>query len=283
MPLSTRLARRGALIWSVDFDDHALDVATRAGTTTLGLHPIPEAPAEDDLSLESMLRQIREPEFRRLADGARSRGIDLEFEFHAMNVLLPRAEFADHPEWFRMNDRGERTAQLNLCPSNPDALETVAGNSGWLVEQLAEFSTHRYFFWTDDNGDYCHCAPCSQLSPSDQALTIYNHILRGVRRVDPLGTVAYLAYQATLPAPVNVRPEEGIFLEYAPIDRDSRFALSDDRRPMNVTERGALPGLIAYFGVAEAQALDYWFGQLSLLRVEASVRRAALVSRRDAG
>ncbi len=55
----------------------------------------------------------------------RALGFKVEFEYHATSWLFPREEFQNHSEWFRMDEQGERTQDVNLCPSNPDALAYI--------------------------------------------------------------------------------------------------------------------------------------------------------------
>lgn len=253
------LKKRGLLIWAHDFGEYWIDAAQRLQLTTLGLHPIPMLPAGDTRSAEALLCALQEDDFRMKATALQRRGIDLEIEMHAMHLLLPHAEYAQHPEWFRMDEVGVRTCDLNFCPSNEDALAYVENRAAALAEQLAPYThSHRYFLWIDDCSHYCHCEKCESLSPSDQALTIYNRILRGLRRVDPAATQSFLAYQATIAAPTRVRPDPGIFLEYAPIDRDSAFALANPACIKNVTQAVHLPALLAMFGKENAQVLEYW-------------------------
>ena len=59
-------------------------------------------------------------------------------------------------------------------------------------------------------------------------------------------------------APRKIRPEEGIFLEYAPIDRDSAFALDDPSCWKNVCQTAPLRELLEVFGTKDAQVLEYW-------------------------
>lgn len=251
--------RRGILIEALDFGERWINLASEAGLSTLGLHPIPGLPEEDPRSLESLLERMKTDSF--LADVGRLKalGMELTVEAHAMHWLLPRRHFDDHPEWFRMNEVGKRTGDLNLCPCSEPALQVVEDRTAELAVQIAAVSdAHRYFLWIDDNSQYCHCDSCKELSPSDQALQVYNRMLQGVRRADPRGTLAYLAYQQTLEAPTRVIPSEGIFLEYAPIDRDSRFAFSDPRIAKNNAQRSTLPALLARFGTEGSQVLEYW-------------------------
>ena len=253
------LKKRGLLIWAHDFDTYWLDAAKRLNLTTLGLHPIPLLPADDFRSAEALLNDLKTEAFREKAEALQKEGIDLEIEMHAMHLLLPHEAFAAHPEWFRMDEVGVRTCDLNFCPSNEEALQYVENRAAALAAQLAPYTrSHRYFLWIDDSSRYCHCGQCEAFSPSDQALIIYNRILKGLKRVDPLATQSFLAYQGTIAAPTRVRPTPGIFLEYAPIDRDSAFAMANPACQKNVSQAVHIPALMALFGKENAQVLEYW-------------------------
>lgn len=127
-----------------------------------------------------------------------------------------------------------------------------------LTNAIAAVSdAHRYHLWIDDNSQYCHCDACRELSPSDQAMKVYNRMLIGVRRADSKGTLAYLAYQKTIQPPTSIVPSDGIFLEYAPVDRDSRFSLNDPEIARNVAESSHIRPLLARFGTEGSQVLEY--------------------------
>ena len=64
---------------------------------------------------------------------------------HAVRSLLPASEFGEHPEWFRMNESGERVTDYNLCSSNVEAMDYVAERAAEAARQLYR-STDRYFF-----------------------------------------------------------------------------------------------------------------------------------------
>jgi hypothetical protein len=236
-----------------------VSLASKAKLTTLGLHPIPEADAEDPRSLEFLLKAIETLSFKRDALELRNRGIDLELELHAMSWLMPRREFDANPGWFRMDIGGNRVSDSNVCPCNEGALRYIEDRARLLARLIAPLATaHRYYLWIDDNGKYCHCERCKELSASDQAMIIYNTMLTGVRNADPLGTLSYLAYQHTISVPAKVAPLPGIFLEYAPIDRDSRFAMNDASIEKNASACSHLPALLERFGRKGAKVLEYW-------------------------
>ncbi len=229
------------------------------GLTALGLHPVSEAPGEDPRSMEGMLQGMKTDDFRRAAEMLFKRGIDLEFELHAMRFLMPPENFREHPQWFRVNEHGSRSCDFNCCVSCWEALDFVQERARLLAEQIAPFSTsHRYSFWTSDSGKFCHCEKCRELSLSDQALILYNRILRGIREEDPQASHSFLAYQNTMRAPEKVRPDGGIFLEFAPFDRDSSFAIGDKNCRRNAEQADTLGPLFEMFGTKGSQVLEYW-------------------------
>src|SRR5262249_38461375 len=119
---------------------------------------------------------------------------------------------------FRINAAGERTPDANLCVSSPTALEIVAENAAAIGKALRP-TTGRYFLWGDDGRDGCRCPQCRGLSDSDQALLLSNRLLDALHADDPRAQVAHLAYLNTLWPPTQIRPQPGVFLEYAPIRR----------------------------------------------------------------
>src|SRR5262249_20504031 len=106
--------------------------------------------------------------------------LDVEYELHAMRELLPRSLFENDKNLFRMNEKGERTPDANLCVHSKGALETVAENALRIAIELVP-TTGRYFLWGDDGASWCRCSKCAGLSDSDQALFLENHVVRALR------------------------------------------------------------------------------------------------------
>ena len=222
----------------------------------LALHPVGGRNAPDSLS--GLLEQVKTPAFRDFYEQVHTLGMTLEYEMHTLSWLLPRAEFAAHPQWFRQNEVGERTPDANLCASNEEALSYLEERTALLASLLPQ-QGDRYFYWLDDiRGARCLCPRCREMSASDQALTVLHRMLRGLRRVNPRARLCYLAYIDMIAPPTVVRPEEGIFLEYAPIDRDLTRPIGDASCEKNAAEARHLKPLIEYFGASGAQVLDYW-------------------------
>lgn len=247
------LKRRGVVIDPEEFDDVWERRIYDAGINVLGLHPNPKGRPAAQV-IESFLTEQNRAAIERLERS----GISVEWEMHTLSWLLPRQLFDRHPDWFRMNEKGERTPDFNLCTSSEGALETVSAAAAELAK-LFRPKSNRYYFWLDDVAQSgCRCPECSRLSCADQALKAYNAIARGIRRVNPEAKQCYLAYHDTNAVPRQVQPEEGIFLEYAPMVRDFDKCIADASSEKNSRESRQLAGLLDFFGREGAQVLDYW-------------------------
>lgn len=248
--------RRGILVHPEELDEIWLEDIHRAGINVLGLHPV--GGKEADQTLRKAIERHGTMAFQALLSKARAMGIEVEYEAHALRYLLPEERFSEHPEWFRMDENGARTTDFNMCASNEEALDELTKQAAALTRAL-DTGSRRHFWWADDvKGHICCCPECRKLSASDQLMRITNAIHRGVRKVQPDGMTAFLAYCDTVKPPETVMPEEGVFLEYAPIQRDSHRPINDPDCEKNAAETEGLEQLIAFFGRKHSQVLEYW-------------------------
>lgn len=247
---------RGIIIFPSELTRRSVRQIIESGLDAVGIHAAFTDSGKN--CVQNLIDLLKNEEFKKNLQMLRSAGIVVEYELHAMDWLLPHTAFDQHPEWFRMNDAGVRKADFNFCPSNQEALTYVEEKAQELAKLLPSPQSHRFYFWIDDNGEYCHCPQCQGLNASDQALIVYNHILKGIRKSDPQGKQCYLAYQKTIQAPQRIKPDAGIFLEYAPIDRMSGLAINDLRCEKNIGQKNALGGLLRVFGTKDSQVLEYW-------------------------
>lgn len=248
--------RRGIIVHPEELTLDWLDWMREAKLNTLGLHPVGGVQAHK--TLQQAINEHYLSAGTALRAEANARGIEVEYEAHAMAWLLPRHLFQREPGWFRENRSGERTADFNLCPSNSEALAYVTGRAAVLAA-LLDTGVSRYFFWLDDVTDCaCHCPDCRQLSSSDQQLRTVNAMLTGLRRYNRSAKLCYIAYHDAMDVPRKVQPLDGVFLEYAPIKRDFHRPINDMDSPENVSEARSLRELVAFFGAQDARVLDYW-------------------------
>ena len=189
-------------------------------------------------------------------------GIDLEFEEHMMSFLLPRDLFDTHPEYFRMDENGNRTKDANGCPSSEGALEQVRKNAREIGLNY-EPTNDKYYFWLDDGGDICHCPKCKDLNASDQALIFENEVIKSLKTINPNAKLAHLCYFNTLYAPEVTEPHPDIFLEFAPFYRTWAEPLANTWAKGNnglshADYLKALKENLDVFPAETAQVLEYW-------------------------
>jgi hypothetical protein len=223
--------------------------AKSAGLTTIGIH--------HQNSPRAVIDWIRTDPGRRFLEACGRLGLEVEYELHAMKELLPRRLFEKSPEFFRMDERGHRNPDANLCVHSPAALDIAAENAVAIAKILRP-TTGRYFYWGDDGQPWCRCPECKGLSDSDQATLLENHLLRALRRHDPRASLAHLAYLNSLSPPARVRPEPGVFLEYAPIKRRYDILYEKQSGPGQADGLEALDANLKVFPADTAQVLEYW-------------------------
>ena len=237
-----------------ELDTAWIDKMTALGVDTLGIHPAGGQTSHENVAND--LAIFESPDFQSLVDYAHAKGLSVAYELHAARYLLPSALFSTHPDWFRMNEQGERVADFNFCVTNTEAMEFISQRAIELTERLYG-SAKDYFLWLDDvSGRFCHCPTCRTLSPSDQNLTAMNAIVTALRKKDPHARLAYLAYYEGVRPPTRVKPADGIFLEYAPFER---YYPRQTPRPINDDDRAELEALLAVFEPKDAWILEYWF------------------------
>ena len=241
------------LVHPDEFTDRWIDRAVQLGLDNLSMHPVGGDGAAH--SLAALLEDLEKPAFRARIDRAKALGLDVGYEMHAASWLLPRELFKTHPEYFRMDDRGNRCSNVNFCVSNAEAMDVVAKRAVELAGRLYGCG-HRYFFWRDDMGDGgCRCEKCRDYSASDQQLLFVNRVVTELRKSIPDAQLCYLAYGKTVNPPVRIHPAPGVFLEYAPIARDRGRPLADQKND----QIKSLKALFDKFDMKSARVLEYWF------------------------
>ena len=251
-----KIRNRGFIINPEDLNERLIYRLADSGINELGIHSGGGRRAFE--LVQKTLTWHKTDRVRELFALAESLGICVEYDEHALRSLVPADLFDAHPDWFRMDENGVRRPDFNICASNREALSYLSGSAACFSLAL-KTPSHRYAYWVDDVLDSCcHCPECRALSPADQALTLTNAILRGIKRVDPFAITGFLAYNEAMDVPQNVRPEEGVYLEYAPINRDSERPIDDPDCVENRRETEKLPALLAFFGTKNARVLEYW-------------------------
>lgn len=254
-------ATRGVVLYPFDLSLRDWpERCAKAGLTTIGLHAAQR--------LDVLIDFVQSDEGQDFLERCHQLGVAVEYELHALGQLLSRELYYKDPTLFRLDENGQRNPDSNCNPFSETALDLIAAQAVRIAKILKP-TTHRYFYWPDDGAKWDHSEKGKELSASDQALLVENHILRALRReVDPHATLAHLSYQHTLVPPRQIKPEPGIFLEFAPFARNLAHPINDEaptRRgetsPDPATNKGywdLLAANLQVFPSATAQVLDYW-------------------------
>ena len=251
--MTPKVEKSGVVVYPNDISTVGLEEwenrIKQSGINLIGLHA---ATVNDPIdTLEAFIKSAIGQDFLKLCDRL---DVDVEYELHALQFILPRDLYDSHPEYFRQDDQDTRQQQYNMCFSSEEAVEAMRPQIEALLEWMKP-TTHRYFFWTDDKqGKFCFCDKCSSYTPSEQALIYENRLLSLLREYDPEATLAHLAYHQTMEHPVMVRAAEGIFVEFAPINRDYS-------RPLPPESTEALEDNLLAFPAYSQHVLEYWLDE----------------------
>jgi hypothetical protein len=204
-------------------------------------------------------------------------GVDLEYGGHVLQILMPRDEFAKHPEYFPAGEDGGRLARGNLCTSNRGALKLVTDGA---LKYVTEYPENRLLHvWGADvwSGAWCHCTQCSRLSPQLQYMKVVNAVAAAMAEKAVGGPpVAYLAYHDTIDPDPALEPLDLVWFEWAPRERCYRHAIDDRECETNPRYLRSLERYLELFGgrghVFEYYADAILFGGLSLATPAVIVR-----------
>ena len=223
--------------------------AKRAGLNTIALHH-PTSPRK-------LLEFVQAEPGQDFLARCKNQELHVEFDFHAMRDLVPRGLFAKDPSLFRMNESGTRTLDQNFCVHSATAMRIAVENALAIARALPT-TTGRYYYWSDGCAPWCRCSRCRELSDSDQSLLVENAIVKALRSEKPVAQVAHLACHSTMPPPKEIKPEAGVFLQFAPARRRYDVPYSQQRSKDEKDSLWYLERNLEVFPAATAQALEYW-------------------------
>jgi|GEM_PF-5087273 len=158
-----------------------------------------------------------------LQDDLAQRGIVSSYGTgHNIPRLLPRDLFLDHPEYFRMDDDGQRRTDGNLCVSNPDAVAILISNAVAEI-RAADRPIELYSIQGEDRpeGSWCRCPDCRSMSPLEQNVLLCRAVADGLSQAGIDRTrVGLAAYQSTIEPSISPAAlPDGCFVHFAPRER----------------------------------------------------------------
>lgn len=185
---------------------------------------------------------------------ARQFGMTLELGGHGLPALLPRADFAAHPERFPVRG-GKPDARYNLNVRDPGTLETIKANAAKWFAANPGFDV--YHLWPDDlpDGGWCEAAAAEGVTASDQAMRAINAVAEVLAEIAPAAQLAYLSYHDT-EAPPSVTPAANVALTFAPRLRCYAKGIDADH-PVNAKYPDLWRANAARFP-GRARVFEYW-------------------------
>ncbi|MHC4395863.1 MAG: DUF4838 domain-containing protein [Planctomycetota bacterium] len=142
------------------------------------------------------------------------RGFVIDMSEHSTHVFFPRSLFAEHPEWYALNDGVRKLGQM--CYANAEGIEYYANAQADYAAKHPEIQM--LGTWPLDGGGYCQCQVCSNPETVFKAIT---RVAQKVRQVRPDLTVEHLAYKRqTWEVPKTVKVPENVSILFCPSDRN---------------------------------------------------------------
>ena len=143
---------------------------------------------------------------------------------HTFETLIsPKEFFASHPEYFS-EVKGKRVGERSqLCLTNPDVLEIVAGRV--LAAMRAEPDARLFAVSPNDWYNHCTCAKCRAIderegSPSGSYIEFINALARRTAKEFPKNYIRASAYMHTRLPPKTLKLEKNVFISLSPIECD---------------------------------------------------------------
>jgi hypothetical protein len=145
-------------------------------------------------------------------------------------LVPPEKYFATHPEWYSLIN-GKRTHEnAQLCLSNPELRDFVAGR---VKEWLRESPDAEIISLTqNDCQGACQCANCKAIDdsaggPSGSMIAFVNYVAEQIQPEFPNVAVDTFAYQYTRKPPKTLYPRPNVIVRLCSIEGNFRAPLDD--------------------------------------------------------
>ena len=187
---------------------------------------------------------------------------------HTWGSIIRRniEEFKAHPEYFRMNEKGERESfdnyprgknpppeAMHFCVSNPDLMKLCLEDRIKLLEEMRKQAPTQSLVSMDPNDGHkpCQCDDCKALgNASDRVCHLGNFVAREIRKVYPEAQVGVMIYSPFDTPPQNTKLEPNI-VNLMPLAFNSS-GLSYDQLARGWVKAGAQKLLVyPYYGIVQ--------------------------------
>ncbi|MDQ1257725.1 MAG: hypothetical protein QG656_2331 [Candidatus Hydrogenedentes bacterium] len=139
--------------------------------------------------------------------------VDYALFVHTFNELVPpNTYFAEHPEYFMLDENGKRSTQ-QLCTTNPDTIRIATESVLRILGEKPECEIVSVS--KNDGGRTCLCERCKALDDAEGTnaaalLYMVNQVAEAVEKEHPDVVVSTLAYLETVKPPKTMRPRKNV-------------------------------------------------------------------------
>jgi len=163
---------------------------------------------------------------------------------HTLGEYIPAGEFfADHPEYFAMNEQGERVPDTQPCLTNPDVLRITVERACKKIEEYPE-ATFVSISENDSHG-HCMCPACRALDEKYQTdggslFWFVNEAAKQIGEKYPHILVDTLPYNYSAKPPVGMHMEPNVSVRFACMTFCREHSITDTSCKYNVEQSAYL-------------------------------------------
>ena len=156
--------------------------------------------------------------------------VDNKWGHTYFDYVSPEEYFESHPEFFSMNDKGERINNGQLCLSDKNVREIALKK---MLAKLKEQPECEFIaFSQNDNDKYCRCENCKKYyrrygSLSATNISAVNYFAKEIKKAYPATNVITFAYQYTEAPPRNMKIEKNVTIFQALMNECKEHLLTD--------------------------------------------------------
>ncbi len=175
----------------------------------------------------------------KVAPELQKRDITIEVGGHGYQNFL-NAEMEDgklfdkHPEWFGMDDKGERVKSHGrvICTSNPEPVAYLTANFIGYLKERPEIQV--FALWPPDGGTWCECDKCLPMgTPANRQSILLSQVKAEVSKVRPDVRLETIAYHRTIAPPESFPMDKDTLIDICPIAQCFEYQIYDDRSDVN--------------------------------------------------
>ncbi len=164
---------------------------------------------------------------------------------HTFQTLVPPSKyFAEHPEYYAMDENGNRTGgeygnaglDSQLCLSNPEVTQVLIEETRSFLKNYSDDPKGYFSLSINDNRNYCRCPECEAIyaadnNTTDMHLRVVNAVATALKDEFPNVTFEFLSYFHTRPVPTSVKAAENVVVRMAFIEECFSHPLEECTEP----------------------------------------------------